>query len=61
MKHAAEMESCTKIYFLFIFNLVYIRIRKQFDDVTVKTIYKGGHERFLNSPCPEGKISFTFS
>ena len=40
MKHAAEMESCKKIYFLFIFNLVYIRIRKQFDDVTVKTIYK---------------------
>ena len=28
MKHVKEMETCTKIYFLFIFNLVYIRIRK---------------------------------
>ena len=26
--HATEMETCTKIYSLFIFNLVYIRIRK---------------------------------
>ena len=46
MKHATEMETCTKIYFLFIFNLMYMRIRKklailtlQFDEVTVKTIY----------------------
>ena len=49
MKHATGMETFTKIYFLFIFNLVKIRIRKtspfwtshslQFDDVTVKTIY----------------------
>ena len=45
MKHATELETCTKIYFLFIFNLVLIRIRKTsiltvpFDDVTVKTIY----------------------
>ena len=28
MKHATEMETCTKIYFLFVFNLVYIKIRK---------------------------------
>ena len=28
MKHATEMETCTKIYFLFIFNLVEIKIRK---------------------------------
>ena len=35
MKHATEMETCTKIYFLFIFNLVTL----QFDDVTAKTIY----------------------
>ena len=28
MKHATGMETCIKIYFLFIFNLVQIRIRK---------------------------------
>ena len=28
IKHATEMETCTKIYFLFIFNLMRIRIRK---------------------------------
>ena len=28
MKHATEMETCTNIHILFIFNLVYIRIRK---------------------------------
>ena len=46
MKHGTGMEPCTKIYFLFTFNPVNIRIRKnlailtlQFDDVTVKTIY----------------------
>ena len=46
MKHATEMETCTKIYFLFIFNLMQMRILKnlailtlQFDEVTVKTIY----------------------
>ena len=46
MKHATEMETCTKIYFLFIFNPMQMRILKnlailtlQFDEVTVKTIY----------------------
>ena len=40
------METCTKIFCLVIFHLVYIRIRKnlailtlQLDDVTVKSIY----------------------
>ena len=28
MKGASGLETCTKIYFLFIFNLMYIRIRK---------------------------------
>ena len=28
MKHATGMETCSKTYFLFIFNLVWIRIRK---------------------------------
>ena len=28
MKHATEMDTCTKIYFLFVFNLEYIKIRK---------------------------------
>ena len=28
MKHVKEMETCAKIYFLFIFNLVYMRMRK---------------------------------
>ena len=27
MKHASGLETCTKIYFLFIFNLVWIRLR----------------------------------
>ena len=47
MKHAMEMKTCTKINFLFVFNLVWIRIRKislfwlnnYFDDA-VKAIYK---------------------
>ena len=29
-KHASGMETCTKIYFLFIFNLMQMRIRKTY-------------------------------
>ena len=38
MKHVTGMETCTKIFFWCIFNLVAI-LTVQFDDVTVKTIY----------------------
>ena len=47
MKHVTGMETCTQTYFLFKFNLVQIKVSYnlailtlQFDDVTVKTIYR---------------------
>ena len=50
MKHATGMEICTKIYFLFIFNLEAI-LTLQFDDVTVKTIYNN-HTEGTKVACP---------